>query len=123
MNNEGMQKLRQSLARALMLRCPNCGQASVFESAIKTKPVCTSCGYLIEREQGYFVGAIYFNVIVTESLIIAAFVISTLILGGFNPKIEIILLVLAVVLPVLFFRHSRSLWVAFDYLISPPVPR
>jgi len=36
---------------------------------------------LIEREQGYFVGAIYFNVIVTESLIIAAFVISTLILG------------------------------------------
>ena len=56
-------------------------------------------------------------------MIIAAFVISTLVLGGFNSRIEGILLTLAVVMPILFFKHSRSLWIALDYLISPPIHR
>src|SRR5262249_51617607 len=107
-------KMRRALFRALRLRCPDCGDGAIFESGFKTRKRCPACGLVYEREQGYFVGAIYFNVIVTESLIIAAFVISIIVLHGFNGKIEIVLFVLAILMPVLFFRHSRSFWLAFD---------
>ncbi|HZS43908.1 MAG TPA: DUF983 domain-containing protein [Blastocatellia bacterium] len=113
------EKIRHAAFRALALRCPDCGKGTIFESGFKTRKSCPNCGLVYEREQGYFVGAIYFNVIVTESLIIAAFIVSIIVLRQFNQKIETVLFVLAILMPILFFRHSRSFWLAFDHLISP----
>jgi hypothetical protein len=31
-----------------------------------------------------------------------------------------VLFVMAIVLPLIFHHHARSLWLAFDYVIDPP---
>jgi hypothetical protein len=74
---------------------------------------------IYEREQGYFVGAIYINVIATESLLLGALLIYTLISGNISQTILTVLIVLALTLPLLFFHHSRSLWLCVDYILNP----
>ena len=81
--------------------------------------LCRVCGLVFEREQGYFTGAIYINVIATESLLIAALLIYFAIRVTFDQRLFTILFVLGVLLPVLFFHHSRSLWLAIDHIIDP----
>ena len=72
------------------------------------------------REQGYFIGAIYVNVIATESLIFFTYLLSLLVLPITDPTIYVVLLVMALILPLAFFRHARSIWLSFDYVIDPP---
>jgi len=67
-------RAKQVIARGLTLRCPACGEGRVFSAVVKTNERCAECGMLFYREQGYFVGSIYINVIFTEAVIVLAFV-------------------------------------------------
>lgn len=75
---------------------------------------------VLAREQGYFIGAIYVNVIATESLIFFAYLLSLLVLPASDTLLYAVLFGLALVLPVGFYHHARSIWLSFDYLIDPP---
>lgn len=75
---------------------------------------------VFQREQGYFIGAIYVNVIATESLIFFAYLLSLLIYPPAEDSVFAVLFVMAIVLPVVFHHHARSLWLAFDYIVDPP---
>jgi uncharacterized protein (DUF983 family) len=115
----GLKRARRILLRGFMLKCPACGKESLYK-LFKMKPSCGSCGLVFEREQGYFVGAIYINVIVTEGLLGSIYLLS--ILTGFlaDKLTDTALFALAILLPLLFFRHARSLWLSIDYAIDPP---
>jgi len=69
------------MARALLLRCPNCGGRGLFASFFALKPNCPTCGLRIERgESDYFVGAYLFNLIAVELILffcVCGFVIVT----------------------------------------------
>jgi hypothetical protein len=80
---------------------------------------CEYCDLIYEREQGYFIGAIYLNVIATESLLLGTLLIYGLITGKINQAILTVLIVLALTLPLVFFHHSRSLWLCIDYILNP----
>lgn len=80
---------------------------------------CEYCGLIYEREQGYFIGAIYINVIATESLLLGTLLIDGLITGKINQTILTVLIALALTLPLVFFHHSRSLWLSIDYILNP----
>ena len=71
------------------------------------------------REQGYFIGAIYVNVIATETLLFGALVASLFLWPEAEATVYKTLMPLAIVLPLLFFRHSRSLWLCFDHYFDP----
>jgi hypothetical protein len=75
---------------------------------------------IFAREQGYFIGAIYVNVIATESLIFFTYLLSLLILPAVGPTLYVVLFVMAVMLPIAFYRHARSIWLSFDYVVDPP---
>lgn len=75
------------------------------------------------REQGYFIGAIYVNVIVTEGLIFFTYLICLLTLPSVDQTIYTLLFVLALLIPLAFNRHARSIWLSFDYIIDPPKER
>ena len=63
------------LGRALLLRCPNCGERGIFESWFRQKDRCPRCGLPFTRgEQGYIVGAYMFNIIVAELVFAALFI-------------------------------------------------
>ena len=111
------------MLRGLMLRCPACGQTPLFQSLFKMHKECSHCGMVFMREQGYFIGAIYVNVIVTEGLIFFTYLICLLTLPSANDTIYTILFALALIIPLIFYRHARSIWLSFDYIIDPPKER
>lgn len=105
--------------RALGLRCPRCGLTPLFTGWFAMARECARCGLRFERAQGYFVGAIYINYMVTAVLALG---------GAFLVWAWIDLWVgwqlalwgaFALVFPLWFFRWSRSLWLAIEYFVNP----
>ena len=102
-----------------MLKCPDCGSDSLYRRIYQVKHHCEICGLIFEREQGYFVGAIYINVLMTNALIIGTLIGYIIVTGTVSQKILLVLFVMGLTLPFLFFRHSRSFWIAFDHYFDP----
>jgi uncharacterized protein (DUF983 family) len=113
------QRAGRILLRGVGLKCPDCGQASIYRSLFKMKHHCSFCGLVFEREQGYFVGAIYINVVVTETLLLVTFLIYLLIVPASDQTIFMTLYGMAIAIPLAFFHHSRSLWLSIDHIIDP----
>lgn len=105
--------------RGLRLRCPACGLGRLYKSFFQMRDGCNYCDLVFVREQGYFVGAIYLNVIATEFLIFSAYIALTLMLRVPDELTYTILFSLALVLPIIFNRHARSLWLSLDYVLDP----
>ncbi|HEX8981941.1 MAG TPA: DUF983 domain-containing protein [Ktedonobacterales bacterium] len=79
---------------------------------------CSSCGWVFEREEGYWTGAMAVNLIVTEALIFIA--IFPLLIQRAPLLLTLgIGLAFAVLTPFLFYWHSKSLWMAVDFLLHP----
>ena len=54
--------------RAMRLRCPHCGGGPIFTSWSRLLPVCPVCGLGLERgEDGYWLGAYFFNLMAMEA--------------------------------------------------------
>jgi len=113
-------RIAEVMGRALRLKCPSCGVCPLFKSFFGMHERCACCGLVFLREQGYFIGAIYVNIMLTEGLIAIAFLICILLLSATDLKLYVVLFSLAVTLPVLFNRHSRAIWLSFDFLVDPP---
>jgi uncharacterized protein (DUF983 family) len=80
---------------------------------------CLSCDLQFEREQGYFVGAIYVNYAVTAVLMIAGYFALDLVVGMSLIQQLILWCTFAFFFPLFFFRYARSLWLSFDYIFNP----
>ena len=114
--------IRQILGRGLRLRCPRCGAGPLFRGPFSMYPDCLSCDLRFEREQGYFVGAIYVNYAVTAVMIIAGyFAVDHFIALSLAPQL-VLWGSFAVWFPLVFFRYSRSLWLSCDYIFNPESP-
>jgi uncharacterized protein (DUF983 family) len=115
-----IQRAKTILLRGLKLRCPACGIGRLYRSLFHMNKHCSWCGLVYAREQGYFIGAIYVNVIFTEGLIFLTYLAMLMILPAADRKVFIVLFALAVILPLSFNRHARSIWLSFDYMMDPP---
>lgn len=104
----------EAIGRALALRCPRCGTGPLFRGWFRMHAACAGCGASFAREPGFYLGSIYLNYGVT---VIVTGALYALLAGGLGVAPETALaacLVVAVVLPVGFFRHARSLLLAID---------
>ncbi len=80
--------------------------------------LCPGCGFALEREEGYFAGAIYINIIATFALILG-------VAGPMERHPAPALLtqiavwcLLSVSFPLFFFRYSRGVWLNLDRYFS-----
>jgi uncharacterized protein (DUF983 family) len=111
-------RISRIVGRALRLRCPRCGRSPLYAGWFRMRERCDACGLRYEREQGYFVGAIYVNYAVTVVVAVG------LVLGldtavGLTLAHQLVLgVALCVLVPLVFFRYSRSLWLSLDYLVT-----
>src|SRR6476659_620659 len=96
-------RAKRIFMRGMKLRCPECGLGRLYRSSFRMNTQCEYCGLVYEREQGYFIGAIYINIIATESLLLSTRLIYGLITGTISNFILTVLLILAVVLPLVFY--------------------
>src|SRR3954464_326920 len=60
-----LEKIGILFGRALLLRCPACGQSGLFAGMYKLKETCPGCGLLLQREgDGYELGSMVVNLMV-----------------------------------------------------------
>ncbi|MCI0460319.1 MAG: DUF983 domain-containing protein [Gemmataceae bacterium] len=99
----------------LSQRCPRCLQGRVFRGAVEMNPSCPVCGLPFEREEGYFLGAMY----ISYALSIVFLGLLTWVASLLLPKWDLGTLVLVAVVAYLpfvarVFRYSRVIWIHFD---------
>ena len=109
------------VGRALTHRCPYCGRDNIFAGWWSLRERCPHCGVSFEREEGYFLGAYAINLIVAELLGLAILVVILLRADLSVLQLQVLGVALMVGLPLLGFPYSRTLWMALDFLLHPPV--
>jgi len=111
-------RLGRALDRAVRLRCPRCGRSPLFTGWFTMHERCAVCGLVYEREQGYFVGAIYVNYAVTVAIAVGAVLVLDWTIG-LTLRAQLALgIALVTLVPLVFFRYARSLWLAVDHLVT-----
>jgi hypothetical protein len=83
-------------------------------------PDCPTCGLHFERVDGYWLGSMALNLIVTEGLFIASLVA---LLAATWPDVPwngvlVVLVAVNIVLPLAFHPVSRTLWMGFERRFS-----
>ena len=112
-----------------MLRCPECGVSPLFVPLRKVRSLfdwftpldgCPRCGYAYEREQGYFLLAIWG---LNYGLIALLGVIGGLLIQSrLHPGVWSAWWLLLAPMPVasfLFARHAKALFLAMDHYFDP----
>lgn len=114
------------LLRALLLRCPRCGGRGIWRSWFKTKHACPTCELVLERgeSEDYWLGAYMLNLVAAELISV---VIAVIVIIATWPRVPwnvvwALSVVLAIVMPILFYRFARDLWLAFDLMLRPVEP-
>ena len=121
------------LRRGLALRCPRCGERSLFppprgaggglgvrvRAWFTMAEACPLCGLRFERAQGYWVGAIYVGYGVTTVIAVAGYFVLWATLAPPTSGQLALWGAFVVAFPLWFFRWSRSLWLAVEFLVNP----
>jgi uncharacterized protein (DUF983 family) len=109
------------VARALRLRCPWCGEGSLFASWFTMRESCPACRLFLEREEGYFTGAMGVNLVAAELLFVAGFIGSVVLTWPDVPwDMMYGWIAVAVIAPLTLYPFSKTLWLAGDLFIRPP---
>lgn len=115
----------QLLLSGLLLRCPYCGEGKLFRKGFKMYEKCPVCGWHFEREEGYWTGAMAINLVVAEFIVVGIGMPLAIWLAYAHVPIAYFLIAglpLTVLVPLLFFRHSKSLWMSVDFMLHLPEP-
>ncbi len=111
------------LKRGFTKRCPNCGGGKLYRGWFQMVDRCPTCGLRFEREPGFFTGAYLINFAITEGflfVLLMAFVVWKVQAPEAGIAVPLgIGLVLAVVLPVIFYPFARTIWSALDIAMHP----
>ena len=117
--------LGQLVLRALMRRCPRCGSPGIWNSWFRMKHACPTCGLLFERGESsdFWIGAYTINLVVAETSAVIIAAAMWIVLGARAPFTVLwaASMALAVVMPLLFYPFSRTLWLALDLHFRPNV--
>lgn len=112
------------LARGLVKHCPLCGSGKLFTGWFRMKERCPGCGYLFEREEGFFLGAYVINLVIAQGAVIVLAVVPAIVLLARNPDTSIVPIVIAgvagaILAPLVFYPFSKTIWTAFDLILRP----
>lgn len=100
----------------LRLRCPSCGLGRMSAAFLALNERCQACGVVFERDPGEVTGGIFVNSMATT--------LGICLLAGwlaFYGPVPLrwttpVCIAFAVVFPVLFYRHSRAIWIGLLHL-------
>jgi uncharacterized protein (DUF983 family) len=96
-------------------RCPRCRKGRVFRGTFAMNDPCPDCGLLFQREEGYFLGAMYISYGLSTAILTALYFTAAALL----PNLGSSLIALVAIVPFLpftpaVFRYSRVMWIYFD---------
>jgi uncharacterized protein (DUF983 family) len=108
-----------ALLRGAARRCARCGGGDLFETWFRVRARCPRCNLRLEREEGGFLGAM----VVSYGVTALAWVILLVVWLAIDlPDVHVLALTLAsiglaILVPLLFWPFSKSIWAAVDYLV------
>jgi uncharacterized protein (DUF983 family) len=113
----GLWQLMWAMLRA---RCPRCREGRMFRGSVTMNDPCPVCGLLFQREEGYFLGAMYFSYVLASVILTVFYFVLAALLPDLNGAV-LVLVALIPFLPLVpaVFRYSRVLWVYFERAGSP----
>jgi ABC-2 type transport system ATP-binding protein len=91
----------------------------MFDGLFRMHPTCLTCGLRFEREQGYFLGAIYINYAATVGCMLTGFFLLDYLVHLSLTYQIIVWSSFGLLFPMLFYRYSKSLWLCLDYIFNP----
>jgi uncharacterized protein (DUF983 family) len=115
---------RSTVSAILRQMCPRCRAARIFRKSIfagfpRMQERCPNCGLNFEREQGYFLGAMY----ISYGLALITIVALGLVLWASTPwslyRITLWAILLFLPLAPTLTLFSRVLWIYLDRAIDP----
>jgi uncharacterized protein (DUF983 family) len=108
------------LGAILRLRCPRCRTGRVFRSLLRMNDPCPHCGLVFEREEGYFLGAMYVSYALGGVLVAAAYFAAAWLWPSLD-ALTLCLLLMAAYVPLMpvIYRYSRVIWLHIDRAVSP----
>ena len=111
-------------ARALLVRCPVCGQRKIFRRWLVMAERCPRCGFVFERQEGHFIGAVGMNTVITIVVLMGSIAVGMVLSSpGFAVvPILVVALSISIVLPILIHPMCRMLWTAIHLLMQPLEP-
>src|SRR6266481_9960635 len=65
--------LKLIVRRAAHWRCPNCGRGRLFRGVFRMLLSCPECGLSYFPEQGYYLGAMIIDYVVTTACVVTIF--------------------------------------------------
>lgn len=110
--------LSSNVLGVLQQKCPRCRRGTIFRGLFTMHRACPSCGLEFEREQGYFLGAMYFSYALAVLIVLP--VIAVMVMSGFAAApIYLTSTATLIILAPWLFRYSRVLWLYMDQVIDP----
>lgn len=105
------------LIRGITHACPRCGSRKTHTKYFSIRKHCPRCSLVFEKEAGYWTGSLAINIVFTGGVLIfclAALLIAT------APAIPVIPIVavlapVAILLPIISYPFTHTLWMAIDY--------
>jgi uncharacterized protein (DUF983 family) len=104
--------------------CPRCRMGKIFRTSIfrglpRMNPCCAICGLKFEREEGYFLGAMYISYGVALAMVTAFAVVCWAIMRWPLEKNVVSAIIVFVPFAPIVSRLSRVLWIYFDRTVDP----
>lgn len=116
--------LGRLLGRGFTRRCPYCGAGGVFETWFRMAERCPACANRLEREPGFFLGAYFLNICLTQ-LVLAAWIAGAFVVTWPDPPMLVILAgaaAVAVVVPLVGYPFAKTTWSALHLALAPLDP-
>jgi uncharacterized protein (DUF983 family) len=101
-------------------RCPRCRRGKIFKGLLQMNDPCPVCGLIFQREEGYFLGAMYVSYALGCAIVGVAYVIAAELFPDVS-SLVLCLILFAGYVPLMpwIFRYSRVIWLHFDRLVCP----
>jgi uncharacterized protein (DUF983 family) len=121
MNEATPSKPNHSWAASLLLqRCPRCRTGRIFAATFSMHDACPLCGLPFRREEGFWLGAMYFSYGLAVVLLVPLFFFFQWLLPNFPGLLVAVIATLPYVpLTPLIFRYSRVMWIYFEDYVEP----
>jgi uncharacterized protein (DUF983 family) len=116
MNERSMPSFPVMFTRGITRRCPRCGSGGLFRRWLTMVADCPRCGLHFEREEGFFLGAMVVNIIITEGTLIVFLIVAFARTLPDPPLVRLAVIgaLLGLLMPVLSYPFTKTTWCAID---------
>jgi uncharacterized protein (DUF983 family) len=113
------------MRRAVLLRCPWCGSPRTFIRRWLGKyERCRTCGIRWRREEGFELGAVTVNTVLTFVVLTAGMTVGFVLTAPDIPVLPMVLSLVgvAVLMPIVIYPFTYTIWLSFDLAVHRPEP-